>query len=216
MKDRPLGDPDDQIIEFSYSPNGWNSTYAQEDTLLPVGNAAGNLASIYLAYPNAHFDIIGHSLGGVVALHALQNFPSLRQRTGAVITVDSPVRGAPDISRWFHANSGTYCGDPSQTLFRTVRYPVYADLDPGSPVIQSIVNGSWDDVRLATVTNSADTVVLPSTATLDGPSVFCMPVDWNYRIDPSLAHSIILIEYPIWFSNLVKVAYNGRLKTSAC
>jgi hypothetical protein len=88
-------------------------------------------------------------------------------------------------------------------LFRTVRYPVYADLDANSPVIQGIINGSCNNVNLATVTNTADTVVLPGSATLDGPSVFCMRIDWNFGIYPGLAHSIILLEYPVWFSNLV-------------
>lgn len=222
LEDWALGDPRDQIIEFSYSPDGWDKPYTQAETLLPVGNGAANFTQIYLAYPDARFDIIAHSLGGVVALNALQFLPDLKQRTNSVVTVGSPLRGVSDPGSWFHANSGFYCGD-SAALFRTIRHPVYADLDPGSQSIRRIVEGSWRRIMVATVTNTHDLVVPSSTAVLEGPSVHCWSSGASAVLDPArvarefwAGHWIILEELPQWFRLIEKAAHVGVLREEPC
>ena len=222
LEDRPPGDPKDQIIGFSYSDSSWDATYDKVDTLLPVGNAASNLAQIYLAYPDAKFDIIAHSLGGVVALHALQLFPILQQRTKSVITVSSPLRGSEDPRRLMQAYTPLCCGE-FEELFRTVRYPVYDDLDQDSPIIKSIVDTVWSDVTVVTVANTQDVVVPEGRATLEEPSVHCWIIGASWVLDPVRAaiekkdgHSIILEEREDWFRNLVKLAHIGRLKPASC
>ena len=97
IEDEVLGHPDDQIIEFSYSPRGWKEVYHPDDTfrLIP-DDIVQNLKAIYDAYPTASFDIIAHSLGGAVALYFLATpitDNSYRTRTNSVITVDSPING---------------------------------------------------------------------------------------------------------------------------
>jgi hypothetical protein len=74
-------------------------------------------------YPNAHFTIIGHSLGGLVALTGATDIvdhfgPNIIDK---VITIDSPLHGVPD-KMW----SGEFSDGNSECIFWT------------GPVIQSL------------------------------------------------------------------------------
>ena len=74
MTDLPTGHPDDQVIELGYSDAGWQEAYAPGDTLQSIGDSSERLADIYAAYPESEFYVIGHSLGGVVALDGLARY----------------------------------------------------------------------------------------------------------------------------------------------
>lgn len=107
------------IIYFSYASDVqnigtpgqyWDSgadlrirPYTCLDTLRSLGSSADNLRKIYDQFPDSNFDIITHSLGGVVALKALQDNPAMADRTHSVTTIDSPVRGIEESLRLYGA-----------------------------------------------------------------------------------------------------------------
>ena len=223
LNDLPTGAPDDQIILFSYSPDGWDANYEQNDTFRFIPDVAQNLKAIYDAYPTAIFDIIGHSLGGAVALYFVTTADEpYKARTNSIITVDSPIAGIEraGLLRLGAELFGCATNEQAEALV--------AQLEPGRliPTLISQVTGpEWGSPHIATATNTNDLVVPAASATLEGPSVFCMPMGASWVLDPLetagesrplLGHRIILQELPQWFRNIVKVAYIGRLAQAPC
>ncbi len=215
LEDRRQGDPDDQVIEFSYSSAGWKTIYSEEDTFGHIPDVAKNLEEIFETYPSATFDIMGHSLGGAVALYFVATADdSYRVRTNSVITVDSPVNGI-QRAEFLRLAVGLRPGCPDIPQVEGLA----AQLEPGSlvpSVISRVTKADWSGPTIITVTNTADLVVPVSSATLEGPSVYCRPVDENHALNPPAAHNVIVKELPRWFRNLVGEAYAGRLGSRSC
>ncbi|MCH7788359.1 MAG: hypothetical protein IH940_02850 [Acidobacteria bacterium] len=176
-RDLPLGDPSDQIIEFSYSPEGWNSPYTKEDTLRSITDAITNLMEIYgQAYPDATFDIIAHSLGGVVALDAMVRSPFLRERTNSIITVNSPIRGLSDRQTLLGAVMGELgCGGNVADLVAE-EFRVWGDLIVDGPTISRIASDSWEDLVVVNIANMSDLIVPPDIAIFPDKGY---PVVWD-------------------------------------
>ncbi len=66
--------------------------YSKGDTCAGIEGALQNMDRIFSRYPNAQFDIVGHSLGGFVALYFLAHASeSQKSRIHAVVSVDGLV-----------------------------------------------------------------------------------------------------------------------------
>ncbi|HLW02207.1 MAG TPA: hypothetical protein VKT82_26365 [Ktedonobacterales bacterium] len=87
------------IEAFSYAGNA--PTYRSSQTRQPLARSAAALDAQMRRwrgeYPNATFDLIGHSLGGDVALYwaARVATPTERAAIHSIITLDSPLNGYP-------------------------------------------------------------------------------------------------------------------------
>ena len=225
LTDLLAGDPEDEIIEFSYSTDAWDQAYTQEDTFRHIPDIAKNLKAIYDAYPTATFDIIGHSLGGAVALYFVTTADAAyKNRTNSIVTVDSPIAGI-DHAEFLRLVVEALFDCPSLEQGEALA----TQLEPGTLVptlISKVTAADWGKPHIATITNTNDLLVSPSSATLEGPSVFCMPMGATLALDPIKAtlekaltiqtHQIILQELPLWFRNIVKVAHIDRLASSPC
>ncbi|HEY1298304.1 MAG TPA: alpha/beta fold hydrolase [Chloroflexota bacterium] len=95
-------DPTTSFAQYSYL--GWNAQsceprdYYSADTGQDFGLSERNLLeTIYLLRTqcggNGHIVVVGHSLGGLVAFHALSDNPM--SEITDVVTIDSPLGGAP-------------------------------------------------------------------------------------------------------------------------
>jgi pimeloyl-ACP methyl ester carboxylesterase len=86
-----------------YSYNGWNAQscspldYQPSDTGQDLATSEQRLLeTIYLLHANCgggHIVVVGHSLGGLIALRALSDNPM--SEVSDVVTLDSPLGGAP-------------------------------------------------------------------------------------------------------------------------
>ena len=108
----------DDFFYFSYSGSYCNSSgqccftlgldpqvdlqspqYAEQDTHGGIADAAAKLdilvEQLIATYPNAKFDILAHSMGGMVTAWWLSELPERRPRVNSVVTFDSPLRGVP-------------------------------------------------------------------------------------------------------------------------
>jgi uncharacterized repeat protein (TIGR01451 family) len=105
----PSLDSPQDFLYFSYSGDYCNEDlqqpyYAQSHTCRGVADAADKLTTmVHLALarfgPNTKFDIIAHSMGGMVAAYWLATTtPEMRARVHSVVTFDSPLRGVPFLS----------------------------------------------------------------------------------------------------------------------
>ena len=177
-----------QAIEsFSYSAN--KSTYDSSQTRQPIAVSARALNAQVLrwlqAYPNATFDLIGHSLGGAVAAYwaASVATPAELQAIHSIITLDSPLGGYPRSI--------------ADRLFLPFFSPVATDLLEGSPVVSAIASapGRWSDgpgalaSPIVTITNIRDYVVPFLWATI--PNVVLVADDYGTD-SSSLNHGAVL------------------------
>ena len=94
---------------FSYSGNYCTDSNGVPDFRRPqynsfdacgaVGSAADKLqtmlTSLITRYPQVKFDIVAHSLGGLVAAYWLSQHGDERNRVNSIVTFDSPLRGVP-------------------------------------------------------------------------------------------------------------------------
>ena len=166
--DTKPGDPADQVIEFGYSDAGWDKMYAPVDTLKSVPESSAGLEAIFEYYPDSKFFILGHSLGGIVALDGIARFADAEnhmiEQTGGIVTVSSPVQGLEPTA----ATSASYLiellacrqaptGDRSQ---------VWNDLEFTGQSISLIREFDWSGVRVVNFANMQDRVVNWQTAIL--------------------------------------------------
>ncbi len=114
----PLGARPEDVIEFSYAGSyvdcasataigvkdvasgADTAVYTPRDTCGGVHQAAERLSGLVRAvsarYPTARFDLVAHSLGGLVATTYVSELKgSERERIHAVVLLDSPVLGLP-------------------------------------------------------------------------------------------------------------------------
>jgi alpha-tubulin suppressor-like RCC1 family protein/pimeloyl-ACP methyl ester carboxylesterase len=106
----PSLDSPDDFFYFSYAgfycryPNGSSDyhkpIYVPNHTCDGVAAAADKLqlmvADLLSLYPTAKFDVLAHSMGGLVAAYWLWAHPEMQPRVNAVTTFDSPLRGVPN------------------------------------------------------------------------------------------------------------------------
>lgn len=204
----------DDIIEFSYSPNGWNVGYNVEDTLKGVGNAATNIGHIYRAFPDSQFDIIAHSLGGVVALDAMNRFPLLREQTRRIVTVNSPLRGTSEVQEWLGAPWATALGCGEWGGWANLQNPTWLDLDDDSPVITAIRDEPWDDFTVISFANDRDRIVLRDRSFLPEKGIsWCSPGDAERSLQYN--HSMLLTD-PSARANLLATALPDTLTPHQC
>ena len=89
--------------------------YNQLNTCDGVGDGATKLndlvTALILEHPDVKFDIVAHSMGGMVAAEWLWAYPDVRPRVNSVVTFDSPLRGVPDKA----PKGGSLC-DTSSSL----------------------------------------------------------------------------------------------------
>jgi pimeloyl-ACP methyl ester carboxylesterase len=77
--------------------------------------------------PTATFDLVGHSMGGLVASYWLVTHDDLKNRIHSVVTFDSPLRGLPTLNKvpgspcdWSGPSwTDLECQDPSQSANRS-------------------------------------------------------------------------------------------------
>ncbi len=214
LNDLPTGDPGDQVVEFGYSPTGWDDEYEPSDTLDSVATSSAALRDIYAAYPNSEFFIIGHSLGGIVALDALaRDAESLFTNTGGVITVSSPVQGLRDLT------AGTAGAAIEILACRQVPQvdgssKVWGDLARSGDAITLIKEQDWSQLRVVNFGNEKDLVVDADTAML--PSHFevsCYDVGTERFLE--LNHDTLLNQPPL-AAELLAVLLDGEAPTHSC
>jgi len=122
-----LDNPKDDFFYFSYSGfycrqadssfNYRKPLYIPEDTCNGIADATAKLRDmlegLISEYPEAKFDIIAHSMGGMVAAALVELHDDMRAKVNSVITFDSPLKG---VSRPNPFGIGTVCDtsvDPS-------------------------------------------------------------------------------------------------------
>jgi pimeloyl-ACP methyl ester carboxylesterase len=154
------------IEAFSYAGVAPTYTSSQTRQALAVSAAAldAQLRRWRGAYPNATFDLIGHSLGGAVAVYwaASVATPDERRAVHSIITLDSPLGGYP---RSYADN-----------FFLPFFGPVAQALLAGSPTVRAIA-GAPDYWRtgpgtlaspIVTISNVRDLAVPFFVATISG------------------------------------------------
>jgi pimeloyl-ACP methyl ester carboxylesterase len=156
-------------VYYSYSSRNALS-YSAQDTEQPVAQSVAALQTQVQAVkgrdPGAHFDFVGHSLGGVIAAewslaHARQSgskrLRGVRGYLHSIVTLDSPLLGI----RYPYLGS---------LLSRIFGGQVWSDLQGNSPIIRRIVAlpSSWWTYRghLHSVANTRDILVPPGEALL--------------------------------------------------
>jgi pimeloyl-ACP methyl ester carboxylesterase len=216
-RDLPSGNPDDELIEFSYSSKGWNAPYTKADTLRGITDGITNLMEIYgKAYPNAKFHIIAHSLGGVVTLDAMVRSPFLRERTNAIITVDSPIRGIEDPKLLAGAVlAEPFCG-AKFTGEEVVGFRVWDDLYARGPTIGQIAADSWKGLVVVNMANTKDLIVPPDRAFFPDkgyPSVWDAGPDRPFAEIGLEAHGMILMDLEQRTKDLIRKAILGEIPT---
>ncbi|HVA91848.1 MAG TPA: Mbeg1-like protein, partial [Chloroflexota bacterium] len=177
-----------KIRYFSYFERGncphptWYYPSDTHETLEASASALNSqLSQIVQSDSQATFDVVGHSLGGVVAAYFVVHDADtdMLQRIHSVITFDSPVLG---ITPFDTATSALLSG------------PVLFDLQPGSAAIQAINDSSsglvatltlpsdqyaistssegdttyTNNNRVYTISNDQDNVIMSSTSQLNG------------------------------------------------
>lgn len=107
---------------FSYDPTNL-ATYTPADTRQSLDTAAAALerefATWHHAEPRATFDLVGHSLGGVIAALWVAAFatPDELRYVHAIVTLDSPVAGYPQpLYGYLAPYLAPLFGDPAQAL----------------------------------------------------------------------------------------------------
>lgn len=137
-----LGYAAGDVAYLSYAPDG--GAYGPEDTWRGVDAAARRLETelraAWAADPGRAVDLVGHSMGGVVAMHYLLHHhdpldPGLPP-IGHVVTVASPLGGA-DLARALVDAAG----DPTGRLVLETVGRLVGDHDPTSQAITDLAVG---------------------------------------------------------------------------
>ena len=110
-------------IPKPYGPCDANNHSITDD----VNNFSTMLTTYQKVFPKATFTIIGHSLGGLVALQGAYNYAIVQHHTSInkVITVDSPLEGifvTPQANNWSSLSS-SFCNQGSGNV-------IFSDLQP--------------------------------------------------------------------------------------
>lgn len=131
----------EDFLQFSYGDptacqNGFaQASYTAGDTCAGVGSAATKIDQMLLALgPDTEVDLVGHSLGGVVAAFWAATAPraTLESRVHSVVTLDSPLTGRFVRNVLLHWYLDSECGATSATgrdlAAKTAVIPTIMDL----------------------------------------------------------------------------------------
>ena len=142
-------DPENISYDPTFTKLSIPDTHAQSLRLMIL-----NLAT---RYPGERFDIIGHSMGGVVALYTAATYPDVRELLRSVLTINSPVQGIGEVREFFSSVllPCMILGEDSAAVH---------DMDANGTVITAIKNTAWnseefDALFVATIANVCDAVV---------------------------------------------------------
>lgn len=170
FRDLPEGDPDDQVILYGYSSEGWDQDYDSSDTLQSVRTSSAGLREIYETYPDSRFFVIGHSLGGIVSLDGMARYSNseneMAERTGGMITVSSSVSGVDELRLGIGGLAIELVACRQVPDFSETS-PVWEDIQESGDAISLIHGHDWSSVRVVNFANSKDRVVSEDTATLE-------------------------------------------------
>lgn len=156
-----MGYTDSDIVYFNYTKGGSaGMPYSPEDTLAPIDESARNfhnfLKATHDVWPDAKFDVIAHSLGGVIAVHALDKSPEIWSVVNSIVTINSPFHGVDTIK--LNIESGLPCIHNYAARYNKLP-DVLSDLKEGSPVISNIENTDHSKYNVINIVNSSDPVV---------------------------------------------------------
>ena len=214
--DAPTGDPSDQVIEFGYSASGWSNKYLPADTLKSIHESSAGLKAIYDYYPDSQFFILGHSLGGIVALDGVARYSNadnqVTEHTGGIITVSSPVKGLNQAAAGVasFAIELIVCGQ----LPQGDRSPVWSDLESSGDPIALIHGADWSGVQVTNFANRQDRVVNWQQAVLDPPfDAACYDVGSGGLLD--LNHDTLLRDADL-ARELIAVLFGDAVTREEC
>ena len=212
LVDLPTGDPDDQVIEFGYSVNGWDEPYQPADTLRQLRTASVSFGDLLSAYPDSEFFVIGHSLGGLVALGGTALYGQ-SGAVSAVVTVSSPIAGyrSADLELSGRAIELFAC---RQLSTGGELSPVWSDLASGNPFLDEIGQADWSGTRVVTVANYLDRVVAADLAVLE-PVFKAMCFDEGQDGFFELNHDTLLVT-PEFADELLSVLFGMEESTRPC
>ena len=187
--DKTSGEINDQIIDFSYSKSDWKNNYLPQDTLNSVNTPINNLEKIYENYPSSEFYIVGHSLGGVIALAGVAMSEKISNQTKSIITISSPIKGIKNTDE----NTGLrrlielFACSSSEDKNNNI----WDDLDYDSEIIKSISEYNSEKTRVYNIVNKYDLVVNSKIAKIEEKfEAFCFEeLDEQFL---GLNHSTIL------------------------
>ena len=166
----------------------------------------GLIIALQSQFPGERFDIVAHSMGGVVALYAAAVYPDVRGSLHSITTINSPVRGIGELREII----GEIALDCTGIFEDAID-----DLDNSSPVITTINQFPWnseshDSLWVATIANECDIVVTTVTRypggdlgvlpTADFTDTFIADTDGCPKFDPlnpivSIASYIADLQY---------------------
>ena len=142
--------------------------YVPVDTLKSVSESSAGLEAIFEYYPDSIFFILGHSLGGIVALDGIARHANTENRmiehTGGIVTISSPVKGLEQSA----ATSASFLIEllACRQTPTGDRSPVWSDMEITGHSISVIHEFDWSGVRVVNFANRQDRVVNWKTAIL--------------------------------------------------
>jgi pimeloyl-ACP methyl ester carboxylesterase len=159
-------DPNTKFAQYSY--NGWNGQtcapldYQSADTAQDLATSEKRLLdTIYLLHTQCgagRIVVVGHSLGGLIAFHALSDSPM--GEVTDVVTIDSPLGGAPPSVIHTCVDAG-FCADGPVT---GVLSDLYTRWDQTAQDNAARVNKlSADHIRVTAWGNQSDCLYAPSS-----------------------------------------------------
>jgi len=179
---------DKNFFYFSYSgqycldDNGMQDfrrpIYAPTDTCGGVGDAAGKLQTVLAAlitrYPGVKFDLVAHSMGGMVAAYWLTQHGNdqtaqgpMKDYINSLTTFDSPLKGVPNANVFTSACDVT--GQSWQDLICTSTKcsPIVGAIkDVGTQMNVFTIDATSDDLPLIQFVPSDRTTLLNSNSVL--------------------------------------------------
>jgi len=175
--------------------------YDALDTCDGIDTVVSELGKIVAAYPEAHFDIVGHSLGGFVAAYWVsQQSSETLSRIHSVVTLDSPLGDVPNLSGIADPLLELFfpgCLDSSGSWHRTT-----FEIIKGNPIHYS---DAIEDVSKTTHRANFVTMQCNSPACVGGIVDLVVPVTldgaWRDISIGALTHGAILL-HPDTLENL--------------
>jgi pimeloyl-ACP methyl ester carboxylesterase len=208
----------DDLLDFSYNggtvtgDGEWQPTpYDCEDTDREAGRHLETLERMLqeyrAAHPNAHFTLVGHSLGGYLAFlegaREAQRPDNEKLHVDVVVTVDAPLKGVSGDK------AAIINVIPCAKTYEAAAQLAADKADPRTPGIrgQQAAEMATEGVRLATIGNVADCLwntgrCLPGQTWADDSETQFMDgqAAASYRYDissgPLESHDVILVHRP--------------------
>lgn len=156
-----------QVVDGKWQPK----EYSAKDTGQPISLSVSRLASLIdqfsLAHPEAKFILVGHSLGGRIALDFVSTTtPQNRQKIKGVITLNSPLLGVdikvPEVTHLLDYSNSLFASPAAKQLFREFNH--WQEI---ARMRRETIGELQDDgLRVATFATKQDLVVKPFTGCL--------------------------------------------------